>query len=298
MSVWFITGCSSGFGLGLARLALQAGHKVIATSRTPSKTPELVSEISSLGGTWLALDVCSPSLSQILDHALSVHGHIDYLVNNAGSSLLGPLEDISDTEARSIMDINFFAPLNIIRHVLPSMRARRSGTIVNISSTQGLVAYPCTGIYAASKHALEGASEALSQEVAPFNIRVLIIEPGGFNTNFASSIATPAKPLSSDYVGTPVERVMKGIASLPGNLFGDTEKACRAIFDVATKTGLSGELKEEYLRIPLGSDCAGRLRRMVEVLGRTLDGTKPVWESTDLAGREGRERTTLYQKTL
>jgi hypothetical protein len=91
---------------------------------------------------------------------------------------------------------------------------------------------------------------------------------------------------------------MKGIASLPGNLFGDTEKACQAIFDVATGTGLSRELKEVYLRIPLGSDCAGRLNGMVELLGRILEGTQPIWQSTDLAVEEGKERTTLYQKSL
>jgi NADP-dependent 3-hydroxy acid dehydrogenase YdfG len=147
MSVWFITGCSSGFGIGLARLALHAGHKVIATSRIPPKT---------LGGTWLQFDVCSPELSHVLDKALSIYGKIDVLVNNAGSSILGPVEDISDAEARSMMEVNFFAPLNIIRHVVPHMRERRSGTIINISSTAGIVAVPTAGIYAASKHALEG----------------------------------------------------------------------------------------------------------------------------------------------
>jgi NADP-dependent 3-hydroxy acid dehydrogenase YdfG len=156
MSVWFITGCSSGFGIGLARLALHAGHKVIATSRNPPKTPSLVHEIEALGGTWLQLDVCSPELSHVLDKALSIYGKIDVLVNNAGSSILGPVEDISDAEARSMMEVNFFAPLNIIRHVVPHMRERRSGTIINISSTAGIVAVPTAGIYAASKHALEG----------------------------------------------------------------------------------------------------------------------------------------------
>lgn len=156
MLVWFITGCSSGFGAGLARLALNAGHKVIATSRNPSNTPELVKELESKGGSWLKLDVCSTDLPNVLDKALSIHGKIDVVVNNAGFSLLGAVEDISDSEARSQMETNFFAPLNIIRHLLPSMRKRRTGTIVNISSTAGQVALPSVGIYAASKHALEG----------------------------------------------------------------------------------------------------------------------------------------------
>jgi short-subunit dehydrogenase len=186
------------------------------------------------------------------------------LVNNAGFSLLGAVEDISDVEARSQMETNFFAPLNIIRHLLPGMRKQRSGTIVNISSTAGQVALPAVGIYAASKHALEGKSpffpatptlickrlhylltsnpapsESLSYGLAPLGIRVLILQPGGFNTNFASSIQSPSHPMTSDYSQTPVAAVLKSIPTLAGKQYGDTNKGCQAIFDMITKTGLA-----------------------------------------------------------
>lgn len=118
------------------------------------------------------------------------------------------------------METNFFALLNIIQYLLPSMRARRSGTIVNISSTAGQVALPAVGIYAASKHALEAESESLSHEVAPLGIRVLIIQPGGFNTGFAKSIREPEKGMTGDYKETPVAGVLGAVSSLAGNQYG------------------------------------------------------------------------------
>ncbi|KAL3421763.1 short-chain dehydrogenase/oxidoreductase [Phlyctema vagabunda] len=154
--VWFITGCSTGFGGTLAQIALKSGHRVIATSRSPSKTPELIQQIESLGGKYLQLDVCSPDLGTLLDEATAVYGRIDILVNNAGNALLGALETLSDEECRAQMETNFFAPLNIIRHVLPAMRERKSGVIVNISSTAGIEARATRSMYSGSKFALEG----------------------------------------------------------------------------------------------------------------------------------------------
>jgi NAD(P)-dependent dehydrogenase (short-subunit alcohol dehydrogenase family) len=154
--VWFITGCSSGFGTGLALTALNMGHRVIASSRNPSRTPDLVSQVQSLGGYWLTLDVTSPNASDVVKEALKIYGHIDYFVNNAGYGLLGAIEDFSEEEYRHQMEVNFFAPLKLIQTVLPSMRERRSGTIVNISSTSGQDGIPACGLYSASKFALEG----------------------------------------------------------------------------------------------------------------------------------------------
>jgi hypothetical protein len=136
-------------------------------------------------------------------------------------------------------------------------------------------------------------SEALSHELAPFGIRVLIVEPGGFNTQFASSIILPSKPLTTDYIGTPVDKVLSALPSLIGNQFGDPNKACQAIFDVVSGSGLAKHLGEQYLRLPLGSDCAARLQGKFDLLQKTLDGTKVIWASTDVATEDGKERKML-----
>ncbi|TVY86263.1 putative oxidoreductase, partial [Lachnellula willkommii] len=195
--IWFITGCSSGFGKSLALLALRSGHKVIATSRNPSKSPDLVSQVEKLGGVWHALDVCSPEpeLAKAIEKATSVWGRIDILVNAAGYALLGAFETISDKEARAQMETNFFGPLTLTRLVLPAMRARHSGTIVQISSATGLEAKPSRSLYSASKFGLEAFSEALYHEVKPLGIRVLLVEPGWFGTNFSHALVTPAVEL-------------------------------------------------------------------------------------------------------
>jgi len=142
---WLITGCSSGFGFSLAYRALQAGHHVVASSRNPSKTPELVQQIEKAGGKWVALDVTfSPEQLQKIVNEYQ----IDVLVNNAGYSVLGAVEDISDAQAHSQMETNFFGPLKLTQAVLPGMRERRKGTIVNISSIAGLDGLPTCGLYA------------------------------------------------------------------------------------------------------------------------------------------------------
>ncbi|CZR61745.1 related to short chain oxidoreductase/dehydrogenase [Phialocephala subalpina] len=266
--VWLITGSSSGFGFSLARIALRAGHKVIATSRNPSKTPKLVSEIESLGGKWLALNVCDPNIADVIEHAVAAYGQIDVLVNNAGYSLLGALEDMSDSEVRAQMETNFFAPVKITQLLLPSMRARKNGTIVNISSVGGISALPTNGLYASSKFALEGMLLFLST-------------PGGFRTNFLNSYVTTAKPLTKDYEGTIVENVLKLFSQLHGKQGGDVEKGCQAIFDVVTGTG-SAAGKERMLRLPLGTDAAGLIRQKAESLIDMLDKQEDIWSKTNV----------------
>jgi len=235
--VWYITGCSSGFGPALALFALRSGHRVIATSRSPSKTPELVAQVEALGGAWHTLDVTSPEtdLEKAVEKATAVYGHIDILVNSAAYALLGAFETfryatfksftpsinlnssnpISDAECRAQMDTNFFGPMSLTRIVLPSMRARKSGTIVQISSTAGLEARVTRSMYSASKFALEAASEALAAEVSPLGIRVLIVSPGAFRSNFSSAIATSQKPLPEEYESTSVGQMMTVSCSSP-----------------------------------------------------------------------------------
>lgn len=155
---WLITGCSSGFGLSLARIAQAAGHTVIATSRNPSRTPELVSEIESAvtGSRWLSLDVDSPESAQTIEDLEATGQQIDVLVNNAGFSLLAPAETFAEDELRAHMETMYFGPLRLIRGVLPHMRARRFGVIVNISTGAALEGRESMGAYAGAKAALDG----------------------------------------------------------------------------------------------------------------------------------------------
>ena len=157
---WLITGCSSGFGLTLARLVLSHGHKLIATSRNPSRTPDLVSEVQSKGGKWLPLDVTSHSSSSLI-HDLEKSGtNIDVLVNNAGYSCYAPIETFTEEEVRGQLEAMYLGPFRLIRGVVPYMRARRFGIVVNFSSGASLEGRDSMGAYAGAKAATDGAFTA------------------------------------------------------------------------------------------------------------------------------------------
>jgi len=153
---WLITGCSSGFGLSLTRFAQAGGHTVIATSRNPSKTPELVAEIESKGGKWLELDVNNPRSDQFVNELEKSGQEIDVLVNNAGFSIFAPVETSTEDEIRDQMESMYFGPLRLIRAVLPYMRKRRFGVIVNMSSGASLQGHDSMGPYAGAKAGLDG----------------------------------------------------------------------------------------------------------------------------------------------
>ncbi|KAL6234343.1 hypothetical protein BDW75DRAFT_231194 [Aspergillus navahoensis] len=281
---WFITGVSSGFGLDLALLALSSGHKVIGTVRNASKSSSAVAAIKAKGGEVLALDVTkADAVPGVVDKANALYGGIDILVNNAGYSLLGAVEDMTDDEAKLQLETNFFGPLRLIRAFLPTLRSRKNGnaTIVNISSIAGQDAQPTCGLYAASKFALEGLSEALAREVAPFNISVLIVEPGAFRTNFLSAVQKTETPLSESYKGGPVDIVLHKFEAAQGKQRGDPAKAVKRVFEVVTGTGEAGALKGKILRLPLGPDCVERIEGKMARLQSDLDAARGVAMGTD-----------------
>lgn len=152
---WFITGAASGFGLALTRLALSNGHKVIATSRNPSRDPDLVAEVESQGGRWLALDVDNHDCGSVIQELENQGTGIDVLVNNAGWSIHGPAESFSEDEVRRQMETIYFGPYRLIRAVVPHMRGRRRGLIINIGSGAGVNGRDSMGIYGASKAAMD-----------------------------------------------------------------------------------------------------------------------------------------------
>lgn len=284
--VWLITGCSSGFGFALARYVARRGHKVIATSRNPAKSPEQVSEIEALGGKWQPLDVTSTNLETEVEAAESVHGRIDVLVNNAGYSVLGAVEDVSDQDAAAQMEANFMGPFRLMKGVLPGMRARKSGTILNISSAQGLCPSPVCGIYAASKGALENLSESLAVEVEPFGIRVLIVEPGAFRTSFSSSENAGYIMPTGDYAheSHPVAKRFAQLKAFDGTARGDPEAGASVMFEAVTGEGEAGAIihKGKFLRLIIGPDCWQRADGKVAELRRTVDAQKDLAATTDL----------------
>lgn len=281
--VWLITGCSSGFGNSLSLTALKAGHKVIATSRNPSKDPELVKEVEDLGGIWLPLDVqgSAADFAKVVDDGKQKFGTIDVLVNNAATSIIGAFEDVSPTEAHGVFETNVFGPMRLIQAVLPTMRAQKSGVIVNISSAVGINPQPSMSIYGSSKLALEGLSQGLAVEVAPLGIRVLIVQPGAFTTNIMNAAKTTENPITEDYKSTDVGKWVK---YFEGETTGyaapnDVDKGCQGIFEAVTGTG-RGAGKEKLLRMPLSTDVAERTKQQSEMLLEGYEAWKPIWEST------------------
>jgi NAD(P)-dependent dehydrogenase (short-subunit alcohol dehydrogenase family) len=242
--VWFITGCSTGFGRELAVILLNRGYRVVVTARDKAKVNDIVASHDK-NGHALALDVDKQEqIDAAVRAAEARFGRIDVLVNNAGYGYLAAIEEGDDSDVRAMFDTNFFGLAAMTRAVLPIMRAQKSGAVVNISSIGGFIGFPGSGYYAATKFAVEGLSEALAKEGAPHGIKVLIVEPGPFRTDWAGrSLKTPKKPVDA-YTETAIAR-RQAIQGVSGNQAGDPVRACEAIIAMVEK-------KDSPLRLPLG----------------------------------------------
>ncbi|KAH6880703.1 hypothetical protein B0T10DRAFT_581248 [Thelonectria olida] len=267
---WFITGASSGFGLELARLAQASGHYVVATSRNPQRVPELVGEIESNGGRWLPLDVDDPQGGSVIEKLEAEGVSIDILVNNAGWSIHGPAESFTEDEARRQMETVFFGPYRLIRAVLPHMRLRKWGLILNIGSGAGVSGRESMGIYAASKAAMDGLTRVMSREVAPFNIRTLTVQLGGFDTNFTNALSLSSVPFPDDYIGGMTDKTARSLLGSNFKPDGDHRKAARVIFEVATGEGV-GQGKENEKVIHLGRDMCLLMDRVAEDIRHQIE---------------------------
>lgn len=253
MANWFITGVSSGFGLELAGAALARGDTVVGTVRQRAQADRF-EQLAPGRAHAVLLDVTrGTDIGPAVQQGLKCAGHIDVLVNNAGYGLFGAVEEISDAEARQVMDTNFFGALDVTRALLPHLRERRAGHIFNISSLAGVIGFPGCGLYAASKFALEGMSEALAVELAPFGVRVTIVEPGGFRTNFSRGSLRQAAQTIDAYAGTPSARARSSISQYSGHEPGDPAKAAAAII-----TALEAPVAP--LRLVLGADAVRMVR--------------------------------------
>ena len=254
---WFITGASSGFGRAFAEHAVGRGHNVVASARNVDKLQGLVA-LAPDRVLAVRLDVSrTQEIEPAIDAAVARFGRIDVLINNAGYGVLGALEETPEAELRAIMDTNFFGAVAVTRAALPVLRAQRSGAIVNISSLGGQLSFAGFSAYSASKFALEGVSEALAAEVAPFGIKVLIVEPGAFRTELMGD-ATRRMPAIDAYEAT-VGGTRAMANGMHGSQQGDPHKAAAAIEKAlnAAKTPL---------RLQLGADAVDAVRNHAEAL--------------------------------
>ncbi len=224
--VWFITGCSTGFGRQIAKHVLELGYRVVVTSRDPGD----VQDLKDLGDALiLKLDVTDRSQAEAAVQTAEEHyGGIDVLVNNAGIGYFAAVEESSETEVRKMFDVNVFGLSRMIHLVLPGMRNRRQGFIVNLSSIAGLRSFPALGYYNATKFAVEGLSESLWQEVEPLGIKVMLVEPSGFRTDWAGRSANETQHQIADYADT-ADKNIRQLRAASGNQDGDPVRAAAAI---------------------------------------------------------------------
>jgi NAD(P)-dependent dehydrogenase (short-subunit alcohol dehydrogenase family) len=224
---WFITGASSGFGRAMAELVLKRGGRVVAAARDRAAVADLVTQAAGRA-IGVELDVTKPHQIAAALRSAAAFGGIDVVFNNAGFGLMGGVEEADDTEIRAIFEVNFFGALHVVRAALPALRARGSGFIVNMSSVAGVRAVPGLGYYAATKFALEGMSEALGGELEPFSIRVMIVEPGPFRSNFRRSSMQVSTPHPS-YPHLAQSRAL--LVSRDGYQTGDPARGAEAIIN-------------------------------------------------------------------
>jgi NAD(P)-dependent dehydrogenase (short-subunit alcohol dehydrogenase family) len=229
--VWFITGCSTGFGRSLAKAVLARGERVVATARDVARVADLEGASDRL--LPLALDVTDDAqIAAAVDAARERFGRVDVLVNNAGYGYQASIEEGEDAEIRAQFDANVFGLFALTRAVLPLMRAQGGGHVVNITSVAGLVGFPGSGYYAASKHAVEGWSDALAAEVGPLGLHVTCVEPGPFRTDWAGR-SLRQTPVRIDAYQATVGQRMESTRSVSGRQAGDPERAAAAIISLA-----------------------------------------------------------------
>ena len=271
--VWFITGVSSGLGKQLAKTVLEKGEIVVGTFRKQEQVEAFNNQVpgKSFG---VLIDVASTKMIvNGIKSVLDQFGKIDVIVNNAGYGIMGSIEEVSDAEVRRQFEVNVFGVLTTIREALPSMRAKKSGHIINITSIAGRIGSQGLGIYNGSKFALEGVGEALAAELKPLNIKVTNVEPGPFRTEWAGSSATYDNTKIADYESTVGERIT-ALQNLSGNQPGDPEKAAEAIYKLA-------QLPEPPVHLPLGDVAYNVFENVIKGLTEELKAHESLGRPTD-----------------
>ncbi|RYY55842.1 MAG: SDR family NAD(P)-dependent oxidoreductase [Chitinophagaceae bacterium] len=269
--VWLITGCSTGFGRELAKEVLSLGDNVVVTARNTNDISDIVDAYPG-NSVAVQLDVTNPAqVKAAVEKAYAHFGRIDVLVNNAGIGYFGAIEESEEEEVRRMFEINFFGLAAVTKEVLPILRKQRSGVVVNISSIGGLVAFPAVGFYNASKFAVTGYSEALAKETAHLGIKVIVVAPSGFRTDWAGRSANNSKIVIDDY-SESAHQNQQTIRGYSGNQPGDPLMAAKTIIKAVNSP-------EPPLRLLLGAGALKGGRNKLEELRRDFDA----WEADTLA---------------
>jgi NAD(P)-dependent dehydrogenase (short-subunit alcohol dehydrogenase family) len=273
--VWLITGSSRGLGRHLAQAVLDAGHQLVATARKPEQLTDFKVKYQDRVRI-VAVDVTDPAAARdAVDAAVAAFGRLDVLVNNAGYGNFASIEDVTDEDFRAQLETNFFGVVNVTRAALPLLREQRAGRIIQISSIGGRLGAPGLSAYQSAKWAVEGFSEVLSKEVGPLGIKVTIIEPGGFRTDWAGS-SMRVEEVREEYQST-VGVLARYNREHSGQQAGHPAKAAKVILQVA-------ELSEPPLRLLLGSDAVYLARLITEQRVAEDDKWKELSLSTDFEG--------------
>ena len=266
--VYFITGCSTGFGRNLAMEALQQGNQVAVTARNTDDVQDIVTQFPDKA-VAIKLDVTNAQqVAAAVKQAQEKFGRIDVLVNNAGIGYFGAIEESEEVEYRRMFEINFFGLAAVTNAVLPFMRAQRSGHIVNISSIGGMVAFPGVDFYNATKFAVTGYSESLAKELAPLGIKVTVVAPSGFRTDWAGRSANNTKTVIADYAAT-AHTNQNTIRGYSGNQPGDPARAAKAIIKAV-------ESDTPPVRLLLGNGALKGARNKIAEMQQDID----TWEET------------------
>jgi NAD(P)-dependent dehydrogenase (short-subunit alcohol dehydrogenase family) len=272
MKTWFITGVSRGLGLALAQAALDRGDTVVGTVRTGR--PALSPAKGALH--LLTLDMADPAaIAPAVDQAFELAGgRLDVIVNNAGYGLLGALEDATDDQLEHLFAVDVFGPVRLIRAALPRLRAQGSGHILNISSIAGRAPNAGSALYAAAKHALEGLSASLAQELAPVGIKVTAVAPGAFRTDFLSDHSIRKSEGNAHAYGDTLGRSLQTLGAMAGKQLGDPMRAAQAMLEIV-------DAETPPLHLLLGSDALRRARAKLDTVIDDMDRWEALTQGTD-----------------
>ena len=284
--VWFVTGCSSGMGRALAEALAKSGDRAVITARSVNQIRE-IALIAPDRLLALALDIADPaSVQSAVKSAIDTFGQIDVLVNNAGIGLVGAVEECAEDEIQNVFQTNVFGTIRVIRAVLPHMRKQRSGVILGMTSVLGFQAVPAVGIYSATKCALEGMLEALAGEVAPLGIKVTILQPGVYKTDFRAKSLAQSRSTIEDYAATS-GKMRAGLVGYPDSA-GDPAKAAAAILSLIN----SG--KPLPGRLALGADAVSLIKNKLKVLEKSLTE----WESLSVVSGGSESTMSLHSSAV